>query len=249
MIERTEFESGTFYLGDCFEVMVGLEEGRVDMVLADLPYGTTQCKWDSVIDLSLMWSFFEKKCKGSVILTAAFPFTAILAYSNIHNLKYSLVWEKGKATGHLNAKKQHLRAHEDILVFGGSIYNPQGTVEKEFISSRPAKGQSRGEVYGKQTSAYKKSSIGNYPRSVLRFSGEHKPIHPTQKPVALFEYLIRTYTNEGQLVLDNTAGSGTTAIAAMNAGRRWICIEKDETYYRAAVERVRKHEEKMKEAA
>lgn len=255
MIEKTEFESGTFYLGDCFEVMEALEAGSVDMVLADLPYGTTQNKWDSVLPLDELWRAYWRVCEKTVVLTAAQPFTSHLVASQWPNFKYDWTWKKQIGRGHLNAKIMPLRDKEDILVFckGKTIYNPQMT--KGAAYSAKSKGSQR-KINTQITENYNHYEIGGednsglrYPKQVLEFNTVERGSHPTQKPVALFEYLIRTYTNEGMTVLDNTAGSGTTAIAAMNAGRRWICIEKDETYYRAAVERVRKHEEKKREVA
>jgi len=253
MIERTEFESGTFYLGDCFEVMAGLEAGSVDMVLADLPYGTTQNKWDSVLPLNELWKAFWNVCRGSILLTAAQPFTSALIMSQPNKFKYEWIWHKSRPSGHMNAKKQPMRAHESIVCFYDKqpVYNPQMTIgKKNHVNTKP-KIKSNSTNYGAQYEVVEALTDAKYPTTIIPFTvlSPTHIIHPTQKPVALFEYLIRTYTNEGQTVLDNTAGSGTTAIAAMNAERRWICIEKDETYYRAAVERVRKHEEKMKEAA
>jgi site-specific DNA-methyltransferase (adenine-specific) len=238
-VRKEDFLNGTFYQGDCFEVMRALPDGCVDMVLCDLPYGTTQNKWDSVLPLEPLWREYWRLCRGAVVLTAAQPFTSALVMSQIERFKYDWAWEKPKATGHLNAKKMPLRAHESVLVFAGLIYNPQKEVGTPY---KPNGGASKKDNYGDFRAVREGSADGSrYPRSVFRLTHETSPIHPTQKPVALFEYLIRTYTDEGMTVLDNTAGSGTTAIAAENANRRWICIERDETYFNAAVERVVNH--------
>lgn len=229
-------------LGDCIEEMAALSAKSVDLVLTDPPYGTTQCKWDAVIPFAPMWEQIRRilKPEAAVVFTASQPFTSALIMSNVKDFRYQWVWEKTKATGHLNAKKRPLVAHEDVLVFssGPPPYYPQGTKQGVFSSARPAKGKSRGEVYGEQSSDYAASTVGNYPRSVLRVAGEHKPIHPTQKPVALMEYLIRTYTNEGDTVLDFTMGSGTTGVACVNTGRNFIGIERDDTYFAMAESRI-----------
>lgn len=262
MIEKTEFESGTFYHGDCFEVMEGLETCSVDMVLADLPYGTTACKWDTVLSFPLLWSSFWSLCKSNtpILLFGAEPFSSTLRLSDFDNYRYDWYWRKTMPTGVAFAKFQPMRVIETISTFYKSrpIYNKQPTKtvirDRKINEGRPnGSGSNGNSSHIKMESRSQVQTENVSPRNLLEFksignAGGHK-IHPTQKPVALFEYLIRTYTNEGMTVLDNTAGSGTTAIAAMNAGRRWICIEKDETYYRAAVERVRKHEEMMREAA
>lgn len=246
---KTEIGNGTFYVGDCLDVMRDLLDGSADMVLCDLPYGTTQNKWDSVIPLEELWAEYWRICRGAVVLTAQPPFDKLLGASQIDNLKYEWIWEKAKATGHLNAKKQPMKAHENVLVFsrGQSIYNPQKTPGKPY---KPNGGASKRDNYGDFAAVREGSEDGSrYPRSVIRFTHETSPIHPTQKPVALFEYLIRTYTDEGMTLLDNTAGSGTTAIAAENAGRCWICIERDPEYAAKAIERIRTHVAQKEEAA
>lgn len=248
---KTEFESGTFYLGDCFDVMATLEPGSVDMVLNDPPYGTTQNKWDAVIPFEPMWTAYWRllKSNGAAILTAAQPFTSALIASQVSLMKDCLVWDKVGTTGFQNAKRRPLRRHEDVLVFCRS--SPPYYPQMEVRGAPRKKGGSKKDNgnYGDLRSS---ESFNNeyYPTSIIQISNAKKGglIHPTQKPVALFEYLIRTYTNPGELVLDNTAGSGTTAIAAMNAGRRWICIERDEGYYEKAVQRIKDHEEKLKNA-
>ncbi len=234
---RTDFENGWFARGDCFDVMRTLPDQNVDMVLCDLPYGTTRNKWDSVLPLDALWSEYWRICKGAVVLTAAQPFTSALVMSQIWRFKYDWVWRKSKITGVLNAKKMPCRQHESVLVFGDGPYNPQGLQPHGKVTKQ---GGNSGNYGTRSTSDYVQE-FTNYPRSVLDIASEGKTIHPTQKPVALFEYLIRTYTDAGMTVLDNTAGSGTTAIAAENAGRKWICIERDEVYYEKAVRRVSEH--------
>lgn len=238
-----EIGNGVFHVGDCFDVMATLPDASVDMVLCDLPYGTTQNKWDSVLSLDVLWREYWRVAKpnAAIVLTAQPPFDKILGASCVARLRYEWIWEKGKATGHLNAKKQPMKAHENVLVFYNSqcVYNPQKVVGKPY---KPNGGASKRDNYGEFAAVREGSADGSrYPRSVIEFSHETKPIHPTQKPVALFEYLIRTYTDEGMTVLDNTAGSGTTAIAAERSNRRWICIERDEGYAAAAKRRIQEH--------
>lgn len=219
--------------------MRDLPDGSVDLVLCDLPYGTTQNKWDSVLPLDALWEEYSRLCRGAVVLTASQPFTTTLISSNLANFRYNWVWHKSLKTNFLNAKRQPLREHEDICVFstGKSTYNPQG-LRKGSIS-----GGNRGTGnYGKWDANKNAQQQTGYPASVLSFpNGNAGNIHPTQKPVTLFEYLVRTYTNPGNTVLDNTAGSGTTAIAAENADRRWICIERDPDYAAKAIARIREH--------
>lgn len=235
-----KFKTGTFYQGDCFEVMAELAAGSVDMVLNDPPYGTTQNKWDAVIPFAPMWAAYWRllKANGAAVLTASQPFTSALVMSQPEKFKHDWTWEKNNPSGHLNANKAPMRCHEDVLVFCRAAvpYNPQKTTGHEL---KQATRVGFSENYGSQKmNSY--ASTERYPRSVQKINGHPKAdsVHPTQKPVALFEYLIRTYTMPGELVLDNTAGSGTTAIAAMQSGRRWICIERDEDYFAKAIARV-----------
>lgn len=209
------------------------------MVLADLPYGTTQNKWDSVLPLDRLWLDYWRllKSNGPAVLTAQCPFDKALGASCLQYIKYEWIWEKPNGTGFLNAKKQPLKTHENALVFYREqpLYNPQMRLGfKPYVAKQGRKSTNYGHVKPDPVTI---SEGERYPISILPFAAE-KGIHPTQKPVALFEYLIRTYTNPGELVLDNTAGSGTTAIAAINSGRRWICIERDPTYFGLACARV-----------
>ena len=243
-----DIKNGRFYLGDCLEVMKEIPDGVIDMILCDLPYGTTQNKWDSVIAFDQLWLQYWRilKPSGAIVLTAAQPFTSVLVSSQIEFFKYDWVWHKEKGTGHLNAKKMPMRDKEDILVF----YKEQCTYNPQFETGKPF-GNKRGrnaESYGKHEAKNEENKGLRYPKQVLKFNSVGKGgFHPTQKPVSLFEYLIKTYTNEGELVLDNCAGSGTTAIAAENTGRKWVCIEQNEEYATKAVERIQNHhrEEKL----
>ena len=221
--------------GDCLHLMNNIEDASIDLILCDLPYGTTNCKWDIIIPLKNIWAHYERiiKNNGAIILTASQPFTSILISSNLKLFKYTLVWEKSKATGYLNAKKMPMRAHEDICVFYKKppIYNPQ---MKDGIPYNKGEAHRPTDVYGKQKSVLVENTNGQrYPRSVVYFKtaeSEGRVYHPTQKPLALFEWIIKTYTNEGDLVLDNCIGSGTTALAAKINKRNFIGIEKNFEY-------------------
>jgi len=221
--------------GDCLELMKAIPDRSVDMVLTDPPYGTTQCKWDSVIPFEPMWEQLKRVTKknGAIVMTASQPFTSALIMSNVKMFKYCWIWQKSKPTGHLNAKKQPLRTYEDVVVFYGKhcSYNPQGTKPTDKTVSRTNRGN-----YG-ECSKSTRQTVTNYPRNIVKFSSVDG-VHQTQKPVALMEYLIKTYTNEGETVLDFTMGSGTTGVAAKNLGRSFIGIELDETYFNIAKERI-----------
>lgn len=235
---------------DCLTGMNRIPDGSVDMILTDLPYGTTQCKWDAVIPLGPMWAEFKRviKPRGAIVLTSAQPFTTTLIDSNIQNFKYSWVWEKSKATGYLNAKKRPMVAHEDVLVFcyGTPPYHPQmtqGAPYEKGTAHRPT------DTYGSQRVTTVSNETGmRYPRSVQYFKtaeaerGEYAHLgikqHPTQKPAELFEYLIKTYSRPGELVLDACMGSGTTAIAAMRTGRNFIGFETNPDYLSGAMLRI-----------
>ena len=232
-------------LGDAFEHLRTIQSSTIDMVLVDLPYGTTKCKWDSILPLGPMWEELTRVCKqdAAKVFTASQPFTTSLIASNIKEFRYNWVWEKSKASGYLNAKKMPLKAHEDVCVFYKKppIYNPQ-----KWQSTPYNKGTAKREtdVYGEQVSTTVKCDDGmRYPRSVQYFKtaeaerGKYGK-HPTQKPTALMEYLIKTYTNEGQVVLDFTMGSGTTGVACANTNRDFIGVELNEGYYELAKQRV-----------
>jgi site-specific DNA-methyltransferase (adenine-specific) len=235
----------TLMQGDCLERMKGIPDGSVDMILADPPYGTTACKWDSIIPLEPMWAQLKRiiKPNGAIVMTAAQPFTSVLVSSNLSMFKYDWVWEKPSAKGHLNAKKQPMRAHESILVFYDKqpTYNPQmtdGHVRKVSFKRK----ELNSEVYSENTSDVSYDSTRRYPRSVQNIKQDTQKcsLHPTQKPVALMEYLIKTYTNEAETVLDFTMGSGTTGVACVNLNRSFIGIELDENYFNIASDRISK---------
>lgn len=242
--------------GDCLELMRDIPDGSVDMILCDLPYGTTSNKWDSVIPFPELWKQYERICAGRIVLTAAQPFTSALVMSAPKMYRHSWTWIKPRATGFQNAKKMPMRATEDVLVFGAGAYNPQGLVriDKECKNSKSAGGGNvRGEIEGsigmgalRTAGASYVQEFTNYPRNVLEFGlDERTKIHPTQKPVALMEYLIRTYSNEGDTVLDSCMGSGTTGVACANTGRDFIGIEQDANYFAIARSRI----EQQREAA
>ena len=223
------------YQGDCLEVMDRLiEEGiKVDMILTDPPYGTTACKWDNVIPFGEMWIRINKliKTNGAIVLFGNEPFSSNLRISNIKNYKYDWVWNK-RPVNFLNAKRQPLREIENIMVFNSKIYNPQGLIYKEQINKR-----SNSTETNLKHGLSNKSYYTNYPKQILRFIGE-RGLHPTQKPVALLEYLIKTYTGEGELVLDFTMGSGSTGVACINTNRKFIGIELNEKYFNIAKDRL-----------
>lgn len=240
---KLPIKNGELWCGDCLDLMRDIPSGSVDMILCDLPYGTTQNKWDSVIPFAPLWAEYWRIAKpnAAVVLTAQCPFDKALGASQLQWLKYEWIWSKSKPTGHLNAKKQPMKAHENILVFYREqcTYNPQDLVRKPVPTIR--KGRDNGQNYG-SSAKDAVQEFENYPLSLIECGSASMTIHPTQKPVALFEYLIKTYTDPGQLVLDNCIGSGTTAIACENTSRRWIGIERDLTYCMSAWDRVMKHQ-------
>ena len=245
------------YLGDCLELMPKcIEDKSVDMIFCDLPYGTTQCKWDSVIDLNKLWSEYKRVIKdnGVILLFSDEPFTSVLINSNIDNFKQRITWDKQIAGGHLNAKKMLLKRTEDICLFtycknGKYIYNPiMKTKELKNIRDREKENRKPflGGYVGKHKSTLSKehNNKESYPDNLVSFSARKgdcnplKRLHPTQKPLDLIEYMIKTYTNEGALILDNTCGSGTTGLGAKNLNRNYIMMEQDPKYYEIACKRV-----------
>jgi len=236
------------YFGDCLEVMKLIDDATIDLIICDLPYGVTKNKWDSVIDLKMLWGEYERviKTNGAIVLFGQDKFSARLMLSNEKLHRYNLIWEKTTPTGHLNAKKMPLRSHEDILVFYKKLptYNPQKTTghKRKVSTAQHKRGSKRTTNYGEHgLTTY--DSTERYPKSVLKFATDKQKValHPTQKPLALIEYLIATYSNEGEIVLDNCAGSGTTGLAAKNLGRNYIMIENNETYYKTCINRVGKN--------
>ena len=241
-------ELNKIYNEDCLEGMKRIPDKSVDMILADLPYGTTRNKWDSIIPLDLLWEQYDRiiKDNGAIVLTAQTPFDKVLGCSNLKLLRYEWIWEKTTSTGFLNAKKMPMKAHENILVFYKKLpkYNPQKTTGhiRKVSSAEHKIGSKVTSNYGEHgLTGY--DSTERYPRSIQVFPTDKQKtaVHPTQKPVALFEYLVKTYTDEGETVLDNVMGSGTTAVACINTDRNYIGFEMDTNYFNLANERIEKH--------
>ena len=234
----------TLINGNCLDVMPWIPDESVDMVLCDLPYGTTRNKWDSVIPLDKLWGEYKRVVKpdGAIVLFAQTPFDKVLGASNLDMLRYEWVWQKDSGTGFLNAKKMPLKIHENILVFYQTlpVYKPQ--MRTGFKPYKAVKGH-HGSCYGVDKGAVTESDGTRYPIDVLNFQRDKSKVHPTQKPVDLLGYLIKTYTNEGETVLDNTMGSGSTGVACVNTGRNFIGIELDPDYFAIAKERIQKAKE------
>lgn len=244
MTIKYESDFGKLICGDCIEVLPELvkEQCKIDMVLTDMPYGTTKCAWDSVIPIEPVWDALSSlvRMDGAIVFTATQPFTSFLVSSKPEYFAYDWCWKK-RHTGQLDVKRRPLRNKEDILVFclGGKAprYFPQKTLGKPYSAFR--KGYKGSSCYGKQKDHDTVNITGErYPMQIVEFIEIFKRIHPTQKPMSLMEYLIKTYTQQGDVVLDFTAGVSTTAIAAMNTGRRFICIEKDESYCEQALQMI-----------
>ena len=230
--------------GDCLERMKEIPAGSVDMVMTDPPYGTTACKWDSVIPFDEMWLRLNKLIKpnGAIVLFGSEPFSSALRMSNIKNYKYDWYWRKNKKTNFANSKRQPLRDTECVSIFckKQSVYNPQGItkIDKKVTRNKPKNETiNAGENDGSLCGDYIQEFTG-YPSHSIEFKSQTKTVHPTQKPVALMEYLIKTYTNAGETVLDFTMGSGTTGVACVNLGREFIGIEMDEGYFKIAEKRI-----------
>lgn len=238
-------EINKLYLADCLEKMKEIDDKSIDLILADLPYEVTaRNKWDVIIPFDKLWESYERiiKDNGGIVLTATQPFASQLVMSNLKLFKYEWIWEKCTGTGFLNAKRQPLRNHEQILVFYKSqpTYNPQFTEGKPYKCKQGGHGTNYNDR-GLETKEVITINDGKrYPLTVQKFNKDKEKLHPTQKPLALFEYLIKTYSNESDLILDNTMGVGTTCLAAKNLGRNYIGIEKDENYYSIAVERLKR---------
>ena len=247
--------------GDCLEKMKDIADGSVDMVLCDLPFGTTKNKWDSVIPLDKLWKEYNRIItnRGAIVLFAQSPFNIILGASNISMLKYEWIYKKPNSTGQLNCNFAPMKAHENILVFSKSsacyvkdknnamIYNPQFRNGKPYKCKRGVTNSTNYDTKWNRSTTTINKGDSYYPIDVIEFKLDKEKYHPTQKPVALLEYLINTYSNEGELVLDNTAGSMSTAIAAINTKRKCICIEKDDEYFKIGSERVEKRLKEIKE--
>jgi site-specific DNA-methyltransferase (adenine-specific) len=241
-------------LGDCLELMKDIPNGRIDMILCDLPYGTTACKWDTIIPFDKLWEQYERiiKPNGAIVLTSSQPFTSALVMSNPKLFKYEWIWQKAVGSNFAALKYQPMKEHENILVFGKgtTIYNPIKEERKGSGKQRQKAGYANskataktGQFIGGIMDATKRTNDYDelrYPSSIQYFNNRDKDrgMHPTQKPTELFEYLIKTYTNEGELILDNCAGSGTTAIACLNTKRQFIVMEKEQKYYDIILNRV-----------
>ena len=231
---------------DCLEGMKRIPDKAIDMILCDLPYGTTQNKWDSIIPFDKLWEQYNRiiKDSGAIILFGSEPFTSKLICSNIDNFKYNWIWQKNKTTGFLNAKKQPLNDHETISVFykRQCTYNPQMTVA-ERVYKRGFVKRNKSDCYGEEKDFTQVDTGLRYPKRIIYFNKNktREQLHPTQKPVELCEYLIKTYSNECDLVLDNCIGSGTTAIACINTNRNYIGFELDTGYFNLANERIANH--------
>ena len=227
--------------GDCLERMKEIDSDSVDMILTDPPYGTTACKWDSIIPLEPMWEQLKRiiKPNGAIVMTASQPFTTTLIASNMKDFRYSWVWEKEQGVNFQHAKRQPLKVHEDVCVFGvkSPVYYPQDLIECDIKKSNRFKGGNLGHCGSESKRSEYKQKFTNYPKSIKKFNRQ-RGLHPTQKPVTLMEYLIKTYTNEGETVLDFTMGSGTTGVAAKNLNRSFIGIELDQGYFDIAKERI-----------
>lgn len=245
-LDTISIGNGQFWRGDCLERMRDIPDGSVDMILCDLPYGTTACKWDTVIPFEPLWEHYRRVAKrnAAIVLTASQPFTTALIASNMREFRYCWVWDKvNRYTGAMNANRMPMKRHEDVAIF----YAAQPTYNKQWREGKPYRvkrtgghGAVFGDAYPDEVRAGVNDGKHN-PCTIVSIKADNKlehGLHPTQKPVALFEYLIRTYTDEGMTVLDNCAGSGTTAIAAERTNRRWICIEQDAEYFEKAVSRV-----------
>lgn len=225
--------------GDCLEIMSGIPDGSIDMILCDMPYGTTRNTWDTPIPLDGLWKQYDRITKQSaaICLFSQMPFSATLVNSNTKTFRYEWIWEKEQGTGYLNAARIPLKKHENILVFYKKLptYNPQYTEGKPYKSYSS---ENNTQNYGKHKAWTTVNDGRRCPVDILRFTHDKERTHPTQKPVALCEYLIKTYTNEGETVLDNCMGSGSTGVACVNTGRNFIGIEINDNYFNIAKERI-----------
>lgn len=237
------------YQGDCLHIMQGIETGSIDLVLADPPYGTTACKWDSVIPFEPMWEQLKRitKLNGAIVLFGSQPFTSALIMSNVKMFKYSWIWEKEKAGNFQLAKKRPMKKTEDICVFYGTSHNyyPQGLINCNKVrKNNKTKNGSMGHLQSSQHRGEYTQRYTNYPTDIIMVHNE-KGLHESQKPVPLMEYLIKTYTNESETVLDFTMGSGTTGVACLNLNRNFIGIEKDPDYFKIAQKRIKAAEHQL----
>lgn len=243
-------KQNTIYNMDCLEGMKHIPNKSVDMILCDLPYGTTNCSWDVIIPFEDLWEQYKRiiKDNGAIVLTASQPFTTKLISSNLKWFRYEWIWKKGNhTTGFQNANRMPLKNHENICVFYRKLptYNPQGIMH---IKPKQVKKNPAAQILAKRNETLNKTHIvrrTNYPKSILDFPRESKTFHPTQKPTDLFEYLIKTYTHEGEVILDNCMGGFTTAIAADNTNRNWIGFELNYEYCQKGTERINLNRDKL----
>ena len=242
ILENKDYE---LWNGDCLELMNNIPDKSIDMILCDLPYGTTKCKWDIVIPLDKLWEQYNRiiKDKGAILLFGSEPFSSKLRISNLRMYKYDWIWKKTKAQGFLNSKKMPLKDYENICVFYKRlpVYNPQGIIYGNFQNDRKSKYSKGEDIYGKEKE-FGISHMSNFPKQIIEFSNPSGKgqLHPTQKPVDLLEYLIKTYTQDGEVILDNCMGSGSTGVAALNLHRKFVGMELNENYFNIAKERIEK---------
>jgi len=232
--------------GDCLELMKDIPDKSIDAIIADLPYGTTACKWDTVIPFEPLWEQYKRiiKDNGAIVLFGSQPFTSALVMSNPKMYRHNWIWEKTRPANFMNAKYQPMKYHEDVLVFGKNKVNYYPIKLKGNKNHATKNRLGKSNIYNIQNNhAGIDTNDMKYPSTIIKIKSTDstKNLHPTQKPVALLEYLIKTYTNEGETVLDNTMGSGTTGIACLNTNRRFIGIEKDDKYFEIASNRIKNH--------
>ena len=242
MAQRGDDMTVKLLQGDCLELMKDIADKSIDMILFDLPYGTTSCEWDIIIPFDKLWAQYGRiiKDNGAIVLTASQPFTTILNNSNIKFFRYEWIWIKNNSTGFVNANRMPLKKHENISVFYKTpcTYNPQGILHYGKTNKRGSIGSNWSKGKDKQYNNKYVQQFTNYPTQLLEFPYDNEKLHPTQKPVALMEYLIKTYTNENETVLDNCMGSGTTGVACQHLNRNFIGMELNEEYFKIAEKRI-----------
>lgn len=253
-MSQIEFKNGIWNIGECIETMSNIPDKSIDCIICDLPYGTTTCSWDTIIDFPLLWEQYKRIIKDNmaIVLFGQEPFSSLLRCSNLDWFKYDWYWKKARPSGFTNAKLKPLKDVEIISVFSNGktangsknnmLYNPQGLEDCNIVWKRPnlSYGIDKGVNPTRKNHKLERTrDKQNYPRQILEYSLHNKGLlHPTQKPVDLIEYLVKTYTDENMIVLDNCAGSGSTAVACENTNRKWICIEKDINYSNLAIDRI-----------
>jgi site-specific DNA-methyltransferase (adenine-specific) len=249
-MEPIILENSTIYNADCFDIFHLIPDKSIDAIICDLPYGTTQNKWDSILPLGKLWNEYKRilKTNGVIVLTGSEPFTSVLITSNLKDFKYNWIWKKSKATGFFDAKKRPLNDYETISVFYAKppTYNPQMTIAEK-IYKRGFVKRKKSDCYGDEKDFVQVDSGLRYPKRIIEIgNADTRGVeHSTQKPIELMEYLVKTYTNEGDMVLDNTMGSGTTGVACVNTGRKFVGIEKEKNYFDIAVKRIKEAGHKL----